>query len=78
MSCDVSFAQPTRVVVEASLDVICREDLNTLDGEQFDAIDNVIRIIWHRNEIEFVTVRTLERPIRGVTLPRSAVDRVIY
>jgi len=75
----VSFAEPTRVVVEASLDTIIADDLDMLNGEQYDAIDDVIRITWQRDTVEFVTVRTLARPWRGdIHIPRSAIERVIY
>ena len=76
---DVTFAGPTRVVVEASIDVIFAQGLNTFEGEQYDAIEDVIRITWHRDTVQFVTCRTVERPWRGeLHLPRSAVERLIY
>jgi hypothetical protein len=75
----VRFADATRVVVEASLDTIIADDLDTFAGEQYDAIEDVIRITWHRDTVEFVTVRTLARPWRGeFHIPRSAIERVIY
>jgi hypothetical protein len=75
----VTFTDPTRVVIEASIDVIFDQHLDTFNGEQYDAIEDVVRITWHRDTIEFVTVRTLARPWRGeYHVPRAAVERCIY
>jgi hypothetical protein len=56
----------TTITLEASLEVIHRQDLDTLNGEQFDHIKNAIRVVdtgaaiiiestrsveaWHRDE----------------------------
>lgn len=79
MTADVTFQGPTRVVVEATIEVCMDQGLDITEGEQYDAIEDVIRIEWHRDTVEFVTVRTIARPWRGeYHIPRSAIERVIY
>jgi endonuclease/exonuclease/phosphatase family metal-dependent hydrolase len=75
----VTFDSPTRVVVEATWDVICAQELDTSENEQYDAIPDVIRIEWRATEVEFTTVRTIERPWReNLVIPRAAIERLIY
>jgi hypothetical protein len=81
---DHRFPEPTRVVIEASWEVIAEQDLDTLDGEQYDSIDAVTSIDVSRGEVTFTTVRTLaawkrgeENAGRGTwTFPRSAIASI--
>lgn len=57
---------PTRVTIEASLQVIIEHDLNTWEGEQYDHIDNVISIVDDGKAHTFVTCRSIEAWKRGV------------
>lgn len=69
--------EPTRVVLEASWDIIHRENLDTLEGEQFDSIHDVIFIGITRENVELRTVRTLKRPDRTTyRFPRNAVEHI--
>ena len=56
---------PTNVVIEASFEVICEQNLNTLDGEQYDHINNVISVNDDGENITFTTVRSIEAFKRG-------------
>jgi hypothetical protein len=77
--CRVHFTDPTRVVVEATIEAQWELGLDMFNGEQYDAIEDVISIEWHRDTVQFVTVRTLARPWRDeLHIPRSAIERVIY
>lgn len=60
------FSGPTRIIIEASHDVILEQDLNPLEGEQYDSIDDVI-VIDPDHEggvVIFETCRTMENPKR--------------
>lgn len=61
------FGGPTRIAVEASLDVVLKFGLDTITGEQFDHIDGVISIemIERGTVVRISTVRTIEAWKRG-------------
>jgi hypothetical protein len=61
-----TFDEPTRVVVEASLDTIIELDLDTLEGGQFDSFDAVISVNVTRETVTLTTVRTHAAWARGV------------
>ena len=56
---------PTRVTIEASLDTIIEHDLNTLEGEQYDVINDVISIVDDGQAHTFTTCRSVEAWKRG-------------
>lgn len=57
---------PVNVVLEASIDTIIEQDLDTFNGEQFDRAENVIRVQRTEQGIEIESVRSLDAHRRGV------------
>lgn len=80
------FTEPTRVAVEATLDVALDLGLDTFEGEQFDYVDAVVAIDVTRDEITIETVRTLDGWKRGkpnagrgtLTIPRAKVAAIHF
>lgn len=71
------FDVPRTVCVEADIETVCDLNLDIFGGEQWDSVHDVISVIFDRNEVAFVTVRTMERPWRGtILLPRNRVESV--
>lgn len=76
---------PTTIVIEASLEVIHKLDLDTWAGEQYDRIHNVISIEDDGNDVTFETTRSIEaykrnEPNAGRGLwrfPHTALERVM-
>ena len=62
------FPEPTRVCIEASLDVIMKCNLDTFEGEQFDYIDACISMDVDpmENTVTFTSVRTIDAWRMGV------------
>jgi hypothetical protein len=56
---------PTTITVEASLEVILRQDLDRFAGEQYDQLEGVISIEVTRDTVTFETARTFEAYRRG-------------
>jgi hypothetical protein len=56
---------PTRVIVEASLDAVLEGNLDTMEGEQYDTIENVISIEDDGRAHTFETCRSIEAYRRG-------------
>lgn len=59
------FMLPTKIAVEASLDVIATFDLDQRTGEHYSHIDGVISIEVNGDTISITTVRTYEAWRRG-------------
>ena len=80
-----TFDTPQRVCIEASLDTIIEQDLDTFDGEQYDYIDAVIAIdVSYATGVTFTTVRTHDAWKRGLpnagrgtfVIPRAALEAI--
>jgi hypothetical protein len=68
---------PARITLEASIDAIHDLDLDTLAGEHYDVIHDVIAVECERDEVVITTCRTLERPSRPVyRIPRRYVEKI--
>jgi len=69
-----NFHDPVTLCVEASLDVIWKQDLDTLEGEHYDYIRDVIAVAVTQETVAIETCRTIEDPTRmRLELPRRAV-----
>lgn len=71
------FAGPTAVCVEATYEYAWERDLDTLEGEHFDWVHDVIAIDYDSREgtVKLTTCRTIERPERPVyEFPRSVIE----
>lgn len=77
----IVFAEPMRVCVEATTEVILSQNLDTWAGEHFDFIDDVIAVHFDRarGEVTLTTCRTLARPMgrETLTIPTSAVAELL-
>lgn len=72
-----SLGGPHTVVIEASWKVIVEYDLNTLDGEEFDRLEDIISIEVDRDEISFVACRSIHKVERPVwTFDRDVIASI--
>jgi len=79
-----AFTSPTTLTLEASIDVIAEQGLDTFAGEQFDRLENVIRVDVDRESVTFETTRSHAAWKRGEsnagrgvwTFPRSSLEAV--
>lgn len=78
------FDAPTDLTIEASLDIITANDLNLIDGEQYDQIPSVISIDIDGSDVVFEMVRSHAAWKRGVpdagrgrwVIPRAALEAI--
>ena len=85
MTNNIYSGPPTTVTIEASWEIIHELDLDTFEGQQYDKIENVIRIDDIDGEVEFETTRSIEAYHRGEPnagrathlLKRSQLERIL-
>lgn len=78
------FTSPTTLTLEASIDVIADQGLDTWAGEHFDRLENVIRVDVDRDAVRLETTRSLEAFRRGEVnagrgvreIPRAALEAI--
>ena len=78
------FTSPTTLTLEASADVVFEQHLDTFAGEQYDRLENVIRVDVDRESVTFETTRSHAAWKRGETnagrgvwtFPRSSLEAV--